>query len=142
MTLNAYSVELAIEFIWQKWANEFDFTDLYIRVTNDAVHLQHCQKVTVELSSKEEHSANPFSWPVLLAYIKKNLIKTNKQNLKSKLSIVEKAFNPSTREAEAGRSLSETNKAGLHSLVYSQGYIKKPYLEKPNNNKRKNQVIF
>jgi hypothetical protein len=47
--------------------------------------------------------------------------------------VVVHAFNPSTREAEAGRLLS-SRPAGLQSEFQdSQGYTEKPYLEKPKN---------
>jgi hypothetical protein len=46
------------------------------------------------------------------------------------------AFNPSTREAEAGRFLS--SRPGLQSeFQNSQGYTEKPCLKKPKKKKRK-----
>ena len=51
-------------------------------------------------------------------------------------AVMEHAFNPSTQEAEAGRSLWVPGQPGLQSeLQDSQGYTEKPYLEKPKKEK-------
>jgi hypothetical protein len=53
--------------------------------------------------------------------------------------VVAHAFNPSTREAEAGRFLS-LSQPGLQSEFQdSQGYTEKPCLEKQNKNKQTNK---
>jgi hypothetical protein len=55
--------------------------------------------------------------------------------------VVAPAFSPSTREAEAGRSLS-WGQPGLHSEIQdSKGYTRKPCLEKPKINQSINQSI-
>jgi hypothetical protein len=54
--------------------------------------------------------------------------------------MVAHAFNPSTREAEAGRFLS--SRPGLQSEFQdSQGYTEKPCLEKPKKRKKKRMAI-
>jgi hypothetical protein len=55
--------------------------------------------------------------------------------------VVENAFNPSTREAEAGGFLS-SRPAWSTEFQDSQGYTEKPCLRKPKKEKRKkrNQV--
>ena len=53
------------------------------------------------------------------------------------------SFNPSTKEAEAGRSLWVQGQPGLQSEFQdSQGYTEKPCLEKPNNQTKQNQNIY
>jgi hypothetical protein len=56
---------------------------------------------------------------------------------KRKPGVVAHAFNPSTREAEAGGFLSR-GQSGLQSEFQdSQGYTEKPCLEKPKKEKKK-----
>ena len=54
--------------------------------------------------------------------------------------VVEQAMNPSTREAEAGRSLSSRISWLQSEFQDSQGYTGKPYLN--NNNNNKHQLHF
>jgi hypothetical protein len=55
-----------------------------------------------------------------------------------KPGVVAHAFNPSTREAEAGGFLSSRPAPGLQSEFQdSQGYTEKPCLEKPKKKKQK-----
>jgi hypothetical protein len=51
--------------------------------------------------------------------------------------VVALAFNPSTREAEAGEFLSSRPAWSKSECQDSQGYTEKPYLEPPPQKKRK-----
>jgi hypothetical protein len=52
------------------------------------------------------------------------------------------AFNPSTREAEAGRFLSSSQPGLQSELQDSQGYTEKPCLEKQKKKKKKKTNYF
>jgi hypothetical protein len=53
--------------------------------------------------------------------------------------VVAHAFNPSTREAEAGGFLSSRPAWSTHEFQDSQGYTEKPCLEKTKQNKQTNK---
>jgi hypothetical protein len=56
-----------------------------------------------------------------------------------KPGVVAHAFNPSTREAEAGGFLSLRPAWSTSEFQDSQGYTEKPCLEKPKKKKNKNK---
>ena len=67
------------------------------------------------------------------------MIQISNKNANSKLGVVAHAFNPSTREAEAGQAdFWVRGHPGLQSeLQDNQGYTEKPCLEKQNKTKKK-----
>lgn len=82
---------------------------------------------TSDLISSPHHRSLETEWKHLNVFLKKAL---------TKQVIVSHAFNPSTREAEAGGSLWLQSQPGLHgNLPKHQDYIERPYL-------KANSIVF
>ena len=66
---------------------------------------------------------------------------TRKETMKCR-AVVTQAFNPSTWEAEAGRSLSSRPAWSQSEFQDSQGYTEKPCLEKQQQQQQQNKKLI